>query len=92
MKLTSLGATEHAWQARNPIDRAGQPRYLESAQRTTAAGDSVFNLNLKEFIMNEATHQDASLEVVDLGDAKELTMGVFAPVYAEENPQIQGKD
>lgn len=42
--------------------------------------------------MNEANLQDANLEVVDLGDAKELTMGVFAPIYAEENPQVQGKD
>lgn len=84
--------TERFWHVHRPIDCATQPGYLESAQSTAAAGDSVLNLNLKEFIMNEAIHQDESLEVVDLGDAKELTMGVFAPVYAEENPQVQGKD
>jgi hypothetical protein len=41
--------------------------------------------------MNETTHAELELQVVELGDAKELTMGLPAAVYAEENPQIQGK-
>lgn len=39
--------------------------------------------------MNEKSHPE--LEVVELGDAKELTMGIPAPVFAEEDPQVQGK-
>ena len=30
-------------------------------------------------------------EVVDLGDAKELTMGVLAPINEEDNPDFDAK-
>ena len=39
--------------------------------------------------MNEKSHPE--LEVVELGDAKELTMGIHSPAFAEEDPQVQGK-
>lgn len=41
--------------------------------------------------MNAKPQSELELQVVELGDAKEVTMGVLAPVYAEDNPQIQGK-
>ncbi len=47
-----------------------------------------FQLNLKEYVMNEAPE----LEVVDLGDAKEVTMGVISPVNTEENPVISMRE
>jgi hypothetical protein len=43
---------------------------------------SCFQRNLKEFVMNEAPE----LEVVDLGEAKELTKGVLIPPHLEDNP------
>jgi hypothetical protein len=49
--------------------------------------------NLKEFNMNEKSQskQKFDLEVVDLGDAKELTMGIPAQVHFEDNPTILAK-
>lgn len=41
--------------------------------------------------MEKANCNDLDLEVVELGDAKELTKGVPFPVYAEDNPQVQGR-
>lgn len=41
--------------------------------------------------MNEKTQSELEVQVVELGDAKEVTMGIFAPVYAEDNPDLQGK-
>lgn len=41
--------------------------------------------------MNEKTQSELELQVVELGDAKEVTMGLYAPVYAEDNVDIQGK-
>lgn len=41
--------------------------------------------------MNEKTQSELELQVVELGDAKEVTMGIHAPVYAEDNVDIQGK-
>ncbi|MEO6279847.1 rubrivinodin family lasso peptide [Roseateles sp.] len=35
------------------------------------------------------TDQELDLQVVELGDAKELTMGIPAQVYTEDNPQLQ---
>lgn len=49
------------------------------------------NLNLKESIMDKQHELDLELEVVDLGDAKALTQGVPALVFAEDNPLIQGR-
>ena len=39
---------------------------------------------LKEFVMNEA----AQVEVVDLGDAKEITKGSPMPPLHEDNPIV----
>lgn len=41
--------------------------------------------------MNEQAQSDLELQVVDLGDAKEVTMGIPAPVFAEDNPVVQGR-
>jgi hypothetical protein len=43
--------------------------------------------------MNEKSQseQKLDLEVVDLGDAKDLTMGVTAQVHLEDNPTIFAK-
>lgn len=49
------------------------------------------NLNLKEFVMNEQSHAALEPQVVDLGDAKEMTMGFPDVVYAEEDQSIQGR-
>lgn len=41
--------------------------------------------------MDKQNESDLELEVVDLGDAKALTQGVPALVFAEDNPLIQGR-
>jgi len=43
--------------------------------------------------MNEKSQseQKLDLEIVDLGDAKDLTMGVAAQVHLEDNPTIFAK-
>jgi hypothetical protein len=43
--------------------------------------------------MNEKSQseQKLDLETVDLGDAKELTMGIPAQVHFEDNPTILAK-
>ncbi|WP_231512324.1 rubrivinodin family lasso peptide [Paucibacter sp. KBW04] len=41
--------------------------------------------------MNEKSQTELELQVVVLGDAKELTMGVPAPYFAEDNPLIPAK-
>lgn len=41
--------------------------------------------------MNEKTQSELELQVVELGDAKEVTMGIPAPKYAEDNLQVQGR-
>lgn len=61
---------------------------LPEAIRTRA---TLLNLNLKEFIMNQQAQSDLELQVVDLGDAKEVTMGIPAPAFAEDNPVVQGR-
>ena len=39
----------------------------------------------------DKTAQTLELQVVDLGDAKELTMGTPTPDHHEENPEVQAK-
>jgi hypothetical protein len=46
-------------------------------------GQSDLNLNLKEFVMNEKS--ELEMEVVELGDAKEMTMGIPALINPEDN-------
>ncbi|MGM9479558.1 rubrivinodin family lasso peptide [Roseateles sp. NT4] len=41
--------------------------------------------------MDKTSQEDLTQHVVEFGDAKELTMGVPAPIYAEDNPQVPGK-
>ena len=41
--------------------------------------------------MNQNAQPELEPQVVELGDAKEVTMGMVAPVYAEDNPLVQGK-
>ena len=41
--------------------------------------------------MNEKSQPELELQVVELGDAKELTMGIPVPQFAEDNPQVQGR-
>lgn len=41
--------------------------------------------------MNEKSQAELELQVVELGDAKELTMGLPAPYFAEDNPLIIGR-
>ena len=47
----------------------------------------------KEFVMNEKPQSELEqeLQVVDLGDAKELTMGIPALVCAEDNQTLPGR-
>lgn len=59
--------------------------YLDLA-RSNRQGQFRSQLNLKEFVMNEATE----LEVVDLGDAKEQTKGIVLP-GSEENYTLPGR-
>ena len=40
--------------------------------------------------MNE-TSQALELQLVDLGDAKEVTLGTPAQEYSEDNPEVQAK-
>jgi Family of unknown function (DUF5974) len=42
--------------------------------------------------MNEQSKSDLELQVVELGDAKDVTKGIPAPVFAEDNPLLQGRD
>lgn len=46
---------------------------------------------LMELVMNETSQTETELQVVELGDAKEVTMGVPKPNVHEENPTIQGQ-
>lgn len=41
--------------------------------------------------MNEMSQAQLETQIVELGDAKELTMGIPAEVYAEDNPLVQRK-
>jgi hypothetical protein len=43
--------------------------------------------------MNEKSQseQKLDLEIVDLGDAKELTMGIPAQVHLEDNPALPAR-
>lgn len=41
--------------------------------------------------MNEQAQSDLELQVVDLGDAKETTMGIPAPSFSEDNPVVPGR-
>jgi hypothetical protein len=45
---------------------------------------------LMELVMNETSQTETELQVVELGDAKEVTMGVPKPNLHEENPSIPG--
>lgn len=49
------------------------------------------NRNLKEFIMNEQSQTALDLQIVDLGDAKTLTMGFPDVIYAEEDLSVPGR-
>jgi hypothetical protein len=44
-----------------------------------------------ELVMNETSQTETELQVVELGDAKEVTMGVPKPNLHEENPSIPGQ-
>jgi|GEM_PF-5424236 len=39
----------------------------------------------------DKTSQTQEMEVVDLGDAKELTMGTPSTQHTEENPEVPAK-
>ena len=41
--------------------------------------------------MNEKLQSELALDVVDLGDAKELTMGIIDPLHHEDSPQSPGR-
>jgi len=41
--------------------------------------------------MNETSQTGTELQIVELGDAKVLTMGVHLPNLHEEDPQIPGQ-
>lgn len=65
--------------------------FLPEAQE--AKGESVPCINFKEFTMSSKTSSpELQQALVDLGDAKALTQGIPAQVYAEDNPLVQGKD
>jgi hypothetical protein len=57
---------------------------LQTPEASTADGKRVCQPNVKEQVMNETL----DLEVVDLGDAKEVTMGPIAPNPAEDHPVL----
>jgi hypothetical protein len=44
-----------------------------------------------ELLMNETSQTEAELQIVELGDAKVVTMGVPKPNLHEENPSIPGQ-
>jgi hypothetical protein len=46
---------------------------------------------LKEFIMNETNRSELELQVVELGDAKVVTMGPPVPDQHEDNPLVIGR-
>jgi hypothetical protein len=46
---------------------------------------------LMESAMNETSQADTELQIVELGDAKEVTKGVPKPSLHEENPSIPGQ-
>ena len=41
--------------------------------------------------MNEQSKPELDLQIVDLGDAKEQTLGIPDLAYAEEDPSVQGR-
>lgn len=71
------------------VDVQARATYLADASGSRPGLFS--NSTWKEFVMNDKPHTDLDLQVVDLGDAKELTKGIQAPQFAEENPLVQGK-
>jgi hypothetical protein len=46
---------------------------------------------LMELDMNETSKPEAELQIVELGDAKVVTMGVPNPALHEDNPLITGQ-
>lgn len=82
----------------NTLKRRGKERGPEAGfdipwpcPRSTGQGHFILNLNLVEIVMNEKDQSDLELQIIELGDAKELTMGIQAPVHAEDNPLVFGR-
>ena len=57
----------------------------------SGSGQSILNLRLKEYVMNEKSQAELELQIVELGDAKELTMGIPAQEHSEDNPALARK-
>ena len=57
----------------------------------TGPGQSALNCNVKETVMNEKPQAEMELQIVELGDAKELTMGIPAQEHSEDNPALARK-
>lgn len=69
--------TARHWCPRSP------PATLATPEADSATGTRALS-QLKEFVMNDM--QD--LEIVDLGDVKEVTMGPVAPHLGEDHPSL----
>jgi hypothetical protein len=50
-----------------------------------------FTTQLKESDMDKSTQTELDQQIVDLGDAKDLTMGIPNQVNSEDNPEVPHK-
>lgn len=64
---------------------------LQVLGATSGFGSSILNLYLKELVMNDKPQAELELQIVELGDAKELTMGIPAQERSEDNPALNRK-
>jgi hypothetical protein len=64
--------------------------YLAIARGQRGQGRT-FNSTRKEFVMNETSQSELELQVVELGDAKEVTMGPPMIHRHEDNPTVVGQ-
>ena len=68
------------------IDTVRARRYLALARRQSRSGQC--NVNLKEIIMNETPRSELELNIVELGNAKEKTMGIPGAQNEEDHPLV----
>jgi hypothetical protein len=69
----------------------GKSRRLTCDCPTPIPADGGLKPQLKELVMNETSQTGTELQIVELGDAKEVTMGVHVPHLHEEDPLIEGQ-
>ena len=73
----------------HPSTPPPNPTNLQVPEAVYAEGDP--QPQLKEFAMNEKSQSELELQIVELGDAKEVTMGDPINNHGEDDLEVPGK-